>query len=351
MTAIRISADNSGWIDRWLAAGLVEDAVMETSDLPLPATRRTLRGAPIADMDELAATISDALGRGPAVDTRTQGARYGDTARRVRYWVAEPARTAVVLREETADFVEFVFWSRGQPSYARLVDAAFAAIRVEHSGRVRVLIAGDLSTEELPLPDTPMVWDNYPTSVQQAGRQLVDRLPRVDGGSLVILEGAPGTGKTYFIRGLIHAIDAVWVFVPPALVQQLGTPDFLPAVMEVSKRHKPKPIILIVEDADECLIERGADNISATSAILNLTDGILGRALNLRVVATTNAKRTEFDHALARAGRLAAHIEFPTLTIEQAFVIAGRLQGDASFAVHFTTKTPTLADVYAAVAR
>jgi len=195
-----------------------------------------------------------------------------------------------------------------------------------------------------------MVWENYPPTVVSQGQRIVQAFGNREQGSLLILDGEPGTGKTYFIRGLVHAIEAVWVFVPPGLVSHLGSPDFLPAVLDLSKRHKPKPIILIVEDADECLVTRASDNISAISAILNLTDGILGRALNLRVVATTNARRTEIDHALQRAGRLAAHIAFPALDVQQAFAIASRLLGPDSRLVRFATQTPTLADVYAAAA-
>jgi len=354
MSNIRTMTDSHGWYEHWLESLVVADAVAltDTSDA-VPAVRVLLRGDRRGDIEELANAITDGLGVGPVIDTRVKGGHYNMKEERQRYWLRRPSGIMVALEEHGDDFVEFRFWSRpGQHEFA-IVEAARAAIRTDDSARVRVLTSehGELDTSGLDLPDVPMIWENYPPAVVRHGQRLVETFAAGERGSLVILDGPPGTGKTYFIRGLIEAIDAVWIFIPPTLVSRLGSPEFLPAVLAISKRHKSKPIILIVEDADECLVTRASDNISEISAVLNLTDGILGRALNLRLVATTNAVRTEIDHALQRAGRLAAHIEFPALDVQQAFAIASRLLGPDSRLVRFATQTPTLADVYATVAR
>ncbi len=49
--------------------------------------------------------------------------------------------------------------------------------------------------------------------------------------------------------------------------------------------------MLIVEDADECLVQRGSDNMSTIASVLNISDGILGSILDVRVLATTNAEK------------------------------------------------------------
>ena len=57
------------------------------------------------------------------------------------------------------------------------------------------------------------------------------------------------------------------------------------------------------------------------SAILNTSDGILGSTLDLRIVATTNAKKVDFDSAILRPGRLCTHIEVDKISTEQAHKI------------------------------
>ena len=78
--------------------------------------------------------------------------------------------------------------------------------------------------------------------------------------------------------------------------------------------------------------------------ILNATDGILGQALNLWVVATTNAKHCEIDPALLRPGRLCRHIEIHPLRPDHASRVFERLTGVPRV---FDVPVP-LADVYAA---
>jgi SpoVK/Ycf46/Vps4 family AAA+-type ATPase len=71
-------------------------------------------------------------------------------------------------------------------------------------------------------------------------------------------------------------------------------------------RDKGKPTILILEDADDALIARD-QNLGAKAslaAMLNLSDGILGAVLDLRIIATTNQKIENVDNAILRPGRL-----------------------------------------------
>ena len=107
------------------------------------------------------------------------------------------------------------------------------------------------------------------------------------------------------------------------------------------------------------------DNMSNISAVLNLAEGILSDTLDIRIVATTNAERTEMDKALIRPGRLGAYLQVPTLSIPQASKILVRLCKDK---VDFTVEQAkellssekydeidlreiTLADVYAVAAK
>lgn len=92
-----------------------------------------------------------------------------------------------------------------------------------------------------------------------------------------------------------------------------------------------------------CLVARRSDNVLAISDVLTATDGLLGDALNLWVVATTNARDTEIDPALLRPGRLCEKIDVSALTPAESAAVFRRLTGrDAPF-----DRPATLAEVYA----
>src|SRR6202020_1235269 len=107
------------------------------------------------------------------------------------------------------------------------------------------------------------------------------------------------------------------------------------------------PVVLIVEDADDCLVPRGTDNMSQIAALLNLSDGLVGSAFDIRRLATTTAKVTEVDSAILRPGRLCRRIEVPPLQPDHATDILRGLLGAEPRVVF--RKPVTLAEVYAAV--
>jgi ATP-dependent 26S proteasome regulatory subunit len=164
-------------------------------------------------------------------------------------------------------------------------------------------------------------------------------------GRVAILNGEPGTGKTFLVRGLLNDIkDAVMVIVPANLVVQLAQPGMIPALVELHKDSGERPIIFLIEDADEVLATRMGDNMSAVSAVLNLGDGILGKLLDIRLICTTNAKHQDLDAAIMRPGRLSAHVSVDALPYEKAQVVYRRLLGaEAELPRH---REYTLAEIY-----
>lgn len=232
-----------------------------------------------------------------------------------------------------------------------------------------------LNTTELGVVSVPLILENYNKSVRESIENILSDLKSpFPNGKLIILEGEPGCGKTFCIRSIISEIkNAFFIIIPPSMVSQIGNPNIIPVLLRLKDNDKYSymadeeilknaaankekddefhPIVFIIEDADECLVQRGTDNMSAISSILNLTSGILGDLLDIRIIATTNAKKTEIDPALLRDCRLSYHMEVGRLSYEEAEAVYRRLTGDEN--ADFIPKNPrdkekgvTLAEVY-----
>jgi ATP-dependent 26S proteasome regulatory subunit len=167
-------------------------------------------------------------------------------------------------------------------------------------------------------------------------------------GRIALLTGPTGTGKTHIIRGILDtATEARFVVLQPGDLKSFLDASPLSALSDFARGEASgHPIVLVIEDADGCLVPRGADNISLISALLNLSDGLVGAMFDIRVLATTNAKTVEVDSAILRPGRLCRRIDVPPLVAEHATkLLAGLL--DAAPTSPFR-KSATLAEVYAA---
>jgi hypothetical protein len=163
-------------------------------------------------------------------------------------------------------------------------------------------------------------------------------------GRMSIFSGSPGTGKTHLVRSLTHAVQARFIMVSTSTLRALSGPELVNVL--ISERDgEDWPIVLVIEDADECLTSRGADNMASLSALLNLSDGMLGSCLNLYIVATTNAMTTELDEAVCRPGRLCRHVHVDALDYEQALICWGALTKDPD-AVPPSQRSHKLAELY-----
>lgn len=181
---------------------------------------------------------------------------------------------------------------------------------------------------------TPLIRDNYTPDITRAFDHIVQDIESCTPcGRLVILTGHPGTGKTYFIEGIINAqIHCRYVLLPPAILASVAAPELLRALLPEEgppgRSRGPErnrvPIVLVIEDADQCLMSRDPSNLPAISTILNLADGILGRTLDIRIIATSNAAKTDIDPALLRDGRLCRALDIKPLTHDHAQAIYAR---------------------------
>jgi len=187
--------------------------------------------------------------------------------------------------------------------------------------------------------------ENYSEDVVESFDYVVENFSKENPpGRLTILSGLPGTGKTYFVRGLVKALKNSYVImIPSNLLSSLDSPSLLPTLIDHKSYIEDKNMVFVVEDADPVLVKRMNDNVCVLSSLLNFTDGILGVALDLRIVTTTNAERIEFDDALMRPGRLLSHVEIGSLPPEKCNEIYERLTGKEGN----IKEQLTLAEVYA----
>lgn len=206
----------------------------------------------------------------------------------------------------------------------------------------------NLSLSNIGNAGIPLVKDNYSKPVLDLYQEVVSDLnSESPAGRIAILEGEPGTGKTHLVKSLLLDVpDAMFVLIPPDMLTSLAGPELLPLLL-TNKNHYANegPIVLVLEDADLCLVKRSGDNMNSIQTLLNLSDGILGSLLDLRIVATTNANKLEIEEAILRPGRLSQRIEVGPLSKTESSNLFRKLVPEANNQPLFKEKN-TLAVVY-----
>lgn len=197
--------------------------------------------------------------------------------------------------------------------------------------------------------NAPLVRENYQNDVLNDYDHMIECLQSGSPcGRIAILDGQPGTGKSYIIRSLPEVVEAIFVIVAPSLVGQLSGPQAMPPLLQAKKENLP--IVLIMEDADAVLVNRKRGNQTGLAEVLNLGDGLLGQLVDVRIIATTNAEISDMDPAIIRPGRLCRRISTRPFIPQEANKIRQRLLGDETKhpGCNSVRSSATLADVYRA---
>lgn len=129
---------------------------------------------------------------------------------------------------------------------------------------------------------------------------------------IVLLHGLPGTGKTTYLRHLIGKVKKRVLFLSPTVADNLMNPEFVELLID-----NPN-CVLIIEDAENIIMDRKYNSGSSVSNLLNISDGLLADFLNVQLLCTFNNSLTLVDSALMRKGRLIAKYEFGKLNTAKA---------------------------------
>jgi hypothetical protein len=159
----------------------------------------------------------------------------------------------------------------------------------------------------------------YEDSFIEVDKIIRQRLNKKADRGIVLLHGLPGTGKTTYLRYLIGKLKKKVMFFSTAMAGSIMNPEFMDLLID-----NPNSII-IIEDAENVIMDRKLDNDSCVSNLLNISDGLLGDFLNVQIICTFNQPLSMVDSALLRKGRLIAQYEFGKLGINKAQQLSNHL--------------------------
>ncbi|MBX3744309.1 MAG: AAA family ATPase [Verrucomicrobiae bacterium] len=127
-----------------------------------------------------------------------------------------------------------------------------------------------------------------------------------------IFRGEPGTGKTTYIRHLMARFREShrFYYLPIHAHLSLGAPSMVDFWTGELKAHPGANRVVVLEDAEESLMNRGPGNKEQVSTLLNVADGLLGEMLRVHLICTVNCPMERLDPAIIRPGRLVASREF-----------------------------------------
>lgn len=164
-------------------------------------------------------------------------------------------------------------------------------------------------------------FDLYNEGFEDIHNSIVNSILK-DKNGLYLLYGEPGTGKSTYIRHLISACETEkrkFIYVPSKLFEDFTDPAILPFLL------RNRGCVFIIEDCEDLITVDDGERSDSIADLLNMTDGILADALNIKIICTFNTDYSKIDEALLRPGRCKCKYEFKLLDKDRANKVANKL--------------------------
>ena len=179
---------------------------------------------------------------------------------------------------------------------------------------------GELNTLPVEIKKPKIDFDiHYNEDFHPIHKEMVKQLNKKETNGLYLFHGQPGTGKSTYIKFLIHQLKKKVIFISPKMAGELDNLNMTPFLLN------NRNTIFVIEDAEELITSREDVRNSNLSMLLNLTDGLLGESLGIQIIATFNTDVKNIDKALLRKGRLSQIYEFKPLAIDRTNKLLNKL--------------------------
>jgi ATP-dependent 26S proteasome regulatory subunit len=195
---------------------------------------------------------------------------------------------------------------------------------------------GGLETKEVHVKKPKIDFNiHYNEDFFNIHKSIVKQLNQKDINGLYLFHGQPGTGKSTYIKYLIHQLKKKVIFLSPKMAGELDNVNMTTFLLE------NRNTVLVIEDAEELISSREEVRNSSLSMLLNLTDGLLGESFGIQIIATFNTDIKNIDKALLRKGRLSKIYEFKPIALERTNALLHKLGHNAE------VKSPmAVSDIY-----
>jgi len=170
-----------------------------------------------------------------------------------------------------------------------------------------------LTTKNIDIKKPKLSLDlHYNDDFKKVHELIVKNIRKKNSKGLYLFHGLPGTGKSTYIKYLIHQQKKDVIFLSPKMAGNLDDLALTEFLLDNQN------CVLVIEDAEELMLSRDNHHNSKLSFLLNLTDGLLGESLGIQIIATFNTDLKNIDKALLRKGRLTSIYDFKPLTVEKS---------------------------------
>lgn len=236
---------------------------------------------------------------------------------------AQEKEESIILMEEELvielgdGYCEFYFSNPESQLLRKLIlrVSSLRGLRKNKPQEINLITKGDYGLEltKMDVKRTRLNLDLfYEDDFKEVHQTIIKRLNRKEDKGIVLLHGLPGTGKTTYLRHLLGKINKRVLFIPPDMAAQIANPELVRLLIDYPNS------VLVIEDAENLIMQRQAGSDSAVSNLLNISDGLLSDFLNVQIVCTFNNNMNLVDKALLRKGRLIASYEFNKLSVKKA---------------------------------